>query len=77
VDLALDRLADVLVAAGVLSDERVVVRPDDAAAAVVELAAQQTARVEPMAEVGDALRRERTAVGLAGVQLAPCRRGRR
>jgi hypothetical protein len=70
VDLALDRLADVLVAAGVLSDERVVVRPDDAAAAVVELAAQQTARVEPMAEVGDALRRERTAVGLAGVQLA-------
>jgi hypothetical protein len=70
VDLALDRLADVLVAAGVMSDERVVVRPDDAAAAVVELAAQQTARVEPMAEVGDALRRERTAVGLAGVQLA-------
>jgi hypothetical protein len=70
VDLALERLTDVLVAAGVLSDERVVVGPDDAPAAVVELAAQQAAHVEPMVEVGDALGRERTAVGFAGLQLA-------
>jgi hypothetical protein len=69
VDLARQRLAHVVVARGVLADERVVVGPHDASAMVVELAPQQAARGEPAVERGDALLRERPAVGLPALQL--------
>jgi hypothetical protein len=68
--LASERLADVLVCAGVLADEAVIVGPLDVAVAVVELAAQQAAGLEPAVEVGDALLPQRTGVGLSRTQLA-------
>ena len=70
VDLARERRADVAVTRRVLADELVVVGPGDVPALVVELAAEQAARGEPPVERGNALARERAAVGLAGAQLA-------
>jgi hypothetical protein len=68
--VALERLADVRVAAGVPADERVVVGPLDVPGAVVELAAQEAGGLEPAVELGDAVLPQRAGVGLARTQLA-------